>query len=44
VFPKYGLLNRSDSDITISRTPKLFCYILKKEKELKEFELNESNK
>ena len=37
-FPQGGVLNGPISRITMERTPKLFNYIVEKEKELKEFE------
>ena len=38
IFPPYGILNTDIARITISRTPKLFQYIIDKELELKKFE------
>ena len=38
IFPKNGLLNTRIANITMERTPKLFIYTLKKEKELLNFE------
>lgn len=40
IFPIGGILNRNISKLTIERTPKLFNYIIEKEKELKEYEDN----
>ena len=43
-FPVCGLLdNPTSTDITLSKAPRLFNYILKKEKELLEYEPNKEN-
>lgn len=39
IFPMTGILNGSYSDITRTRTPLLYWYIVKKEVELRDFEL-----
>lgn len=43
VFPTNGVLNGPISKLTITRTPKLYEYIVKKEIELKNFCENENN-
>jgi hypothetical protein len=39
IFPMTGILNGSYSDLTRTRTPLLYWYIVKKEVELRDFEL-----
>jgi hypothetical protein len=34
-----GVLNGNYSDLTRTRTPLLYCYVVKKEVELRDFEL-----
>ena len=44
VFPRLGVLSGSISRLTIERTPKLYSYIVEKEIELKNFDVNNLTK
>jgi hypothetical protein len=44
VFPEKGILNSSIARITLTRTPKLFGYIVDKEIELKRFNIDKLTK